>query len=293
MKRGTIDHPKMDELRVALGLPKWGAPGILETLWHWAAEYCPEGDIGRYSNETIARAIGWREEDADRLIQALVDTRWVDAPDVRTTCAQRAHAVRTLLIHDWPDHAEDNVHRRLARAGKRFADGTPPILTRLNATERARIKRTYKDSKSVRTSCAQSAHVVRTKCAEMRPALALASLKRDPSNDQPRPRITSDDRSPDSPDSPDIVSFQPSEIRLIADRMVEATGDESFGAPRSLRAIGEILRAGLGEELDAEVDHVTKDQDPALAAARGAAVVQDPARYMQHALGRLRQGSTI
>jgi len=296
VKRGTIDHPKMDELRLALDLPKWGAPGLLETLWHWAAEYCPEGDIGRYSAQTIARAIGWDEADADRLIEALVDTGWVDElPDeepteepVRTPCARRAHVVRRLVIHDWSTHAEDYVHLRLARSGRVFADGAMPKLTRLNATERRKIKRTYADSKSVRTACAQRAHVKRTACAEMRPALALSSLKRDQSNDLSDHLISG---AQNSSESPDIVGLQSQTIRSMASRMVEATGDASFERPGTLRAIGEILRAGRGEDLDAEVDHVAKDQDPALAAARGAAVVQEPARYMQSALKRLRSGA--
>lgn len=298
MKRGTIDHPKMDELRLALDLPKWGAPGLLETLWHWAAEYCPEGDIGRYSAQTIARAIGWDEADADRLIEALVDTGWVDAlPDeepteepVRTPCARRAHVVRRLVIHDWSTHAEDYVHLRLARSGRVFADGTMPKLTRLNATERRKIKRTYADSKSVRTACAQRAHVKRTACAEMRPALALSSLKRDQSNDLSDHLISGARHSSESSESPDIVGCQSTMIRSLASRMVEATGDASFERPRTLRVIAEIVAGGGGDELDAELDHVAKDQDPALAAARGAMPVQEPARYMQSTLHRLRQG---
>ena len=72
--------------------------------------------------------------------------------------------------------------------------------------------------------------------------------------------------------------------------MVEATGDASFERPGTLRVIAEIVAGGGADELDAELDHVAKDQDPALAAARGTTVVQDPTRYMQSALGRLRRG---
>jgi len=288
----------MDELRLALDLPKWGAPGLLETLWHWAAEYCPEGDIGRYSAQTIARAIGWDEAEADRLIEALVDTGWVDElpgeepteEPVRTACARRAHVVRRLVIHDWSTHAEDYVHLRLARSGRVFADGTMPKLTRLNATERRKIKRTYADSKSVRTACAQRAHVKRTACAEMRPALALASYSIDQPNDLSDHLISGDRPSSESPESPDIVGCQSTMIRSLASRMVEATGDASFERPGTLRVIAEIVAGGGADELDAELDHVAKDQDPALAAARGTAVVQDPTRYMQSALGRLRRG---
>ncbi len=288
MKRGTIEHPKMDVLRVALDLPKWGAPGLLETLWHWAAQYCPDGNLGRYSNVTIARAVGWPEEDADRLIAALVEAGWVDEemPE-EAPCARRAHAVRRLLIHDWSTHAEDYVHLRLARKIEVFADGKPPKLTRLNATERRKIKRAYTEKKSVRTECAQHAHAVRTECAEMRPAIAYSHRSSRLKTNDLSAHVESGD--PESSESPEIVGLQTDLVRRFAERMAEATGDSSFLRNGTLKAIGEILAAGRADDLDAEVDHVAKDQDPTLAEARGFAWVQEPAPYMQAALSRLRR----
>ena len=57
MKRGTPDHPKTLELADRLGLERWGAVGLLECLWHFAAHYAKRGDVGRFSDEAIARAM--------------------------------------------------------------------------------------------------------------------------------------------------------------------------------------------------------------------------------------------
>lgn len=164
MKRGTIAHPKMVELQALLDVPAYVPVGILESLWHWTARYCPQGDLGRYSNRIIAQAVGWPEEDADRLIEALLETGWIDA-----------HDVRRLVVHDWHEHADDSVHAFLARKTMRFATGQFPKTTRLPKAERARIKRTYKESESVRTESALAPTQKRTESAEKRSANALAN----------------------------------------------------------------------------------------------------------------------
>ena len=103
----------------ALSIPKWGAIGILEGIWHFAADYTPEGDIGRYADDAIAEFIGWDHElvDGAQLVQALVDTHWLDAND-------RSRVV----IHDWHDHAPEWVIKKLQRAQKTFVTGPHPRL---------------------------------------------------------------------------------------------------------------------------------------------------------------------
>jgi hypothetical protein len=105
MKRGTTGHPKTIELAKLLGVARWGAVGILESLWHFTAMYSPRGDIGQHAPDVIATSIGW-EGDPDALMKALVDARWVDACD--------EHG---LHVHDWPGHADQAVHRCPAVAG--------------------------------------------------------------------------------------------------------------------------------------------------------------------------------
>ena len=85
------------------------AIGYLEMLWHFTARYAPRGDIGRYPDKRIAAALDWVYHDPAKLVQGLVSARWVDG------CP-----VARLVVHDWPDHADEAVRKRLKRDGESF-----------------------------------------------------------------------------------------------------------------------------------------------------------------------------
>jgi len=72
---------------------------VLESLWHFTAQYAKRGDIGKWSDEEIASAIEW-EGDPTELISALVSARLLD-PDT----------TYRLLVHDWEAHADQTVAR--------------------------------------------------------------------------------------------------------------------------------------------------------------------------------------
>lgn len=110
MKRGTANHPKTIALAEQLNLERWGAVGILESLWHFCAEYCPRGDIGKFSNKVIATGLGWKG-DADSLIAGLREVGFLDACD--------CHRLR---IHDWPDHCDNGVRGRTQVASSGFCE---------------------------------------------------------------------------------------------------------------------------------------------------------------------------
>lgn len=114
MKRGTIEHPKTAELAAELDIPLLYAAGVLESLWHWTAKYCPRGDIGRYSNRAIASGIHWTG-DPDKLAEALVCSKWVDQSDEHR-----------LVVHDWADHCDNYTHDALKLSGQDFANGVAP-----------------------------------------------------------------------------------------------------------------------------------------------------------------------
>ena len=106
MKSGTLTKVKFARLARELGgLPRWQAVGILESIWNLTVENAPQGDIGRFSNADIAAAIEW-SGDPDKLITALVKTRWLDE-----------HAEHRLIVHDWAQHAPDFVKKRLKYQG--------------------------------------------------------------------------------------------------------------------------------------------------------------------------------
>lgn len=135
MKRGTPDHPKLKALMVALNVEKCTAVGVLEMLWHFTARYAADGDIGRFSDEQIAAAIGWTRRSGKAkvssgsfLVRALVDTRWLDGPYEVPMRSSRGHTEvhrRCLLVHDWEDHADQTLKRFLA--SRKLAFASPPL----------------------------------------------------------------------------------------------------------------------------------------------------------------------
>jgi hypothetical protein len=157
MKRDTPSHPKLVRLARALGVRRYVAVGVLQSLWDWAGRFCPTGDVGRHGFDVMADGIDYDGDPAE-LVDALVDTGWLDRFDDGR-----------VLLHAWPEHAEDSVHRHLARARMFFANGETPRLTRLSARERDPIEAFYSQhAHPVQPTCARRAH-------EMRPASASAS----------------------------------------------------------------------------------------------------------------------
>ena len=154
-------HPKTLDLQARLGILRYEACGILECLWQWTSQYCPAGDIGRFPDRMIAQGVEWPPDDAERLITAMREAGWIDA-----------HAVRRLIVHDWPEHCNDSVHLYLARRGMTFADDSVPKMTRLSQAERRRVAKTYATQDThahkMRIESAQNAHEKRTKSARMR-----------------------------------------------------------------------------------------------------------------------------
>src|ERR1019366_8326685 len=138
MKREAITHTKLKRLCRRLDLPVWQAVGLLEMLWHVTARETPRGDIGKLSDEDIALALDYRGNES-AMVQALIGSGWID-PDLE----------HRLLVHDWPDHADDGVHMKLARARQRFANGSSPKIGRLPHAERAQAEAFYG------TPCAQT-----------------------------------------------------------------------------------------------------------------------------------------
>jgi len=114
MKRGSIRNPKMLGLAKELRVHQAQAIGHLTALWEFTAEFAKAGDVGRYSNEAIARGSLW-DGDADSFVNALVVTRWLDENEKHR-----------LLVHDWAQHCEYSVSKFLFENKLRFADGSKP-----------------------------------------------------------------------------------------------------------------------------------------------------------------------
>lgn len=129
MKRGTPRNKKTKRLAKALGIPTWAAVGILEMLWHFTAEQSPAGDVGAWTDEEIAEELGWTGVVGGVAMPSLVPTLIAEG-------FLDEDAEHRLIVHGWSEHADDAVNAVLARAGRLFADGTMPKLTRLSKDER-------------------------------------------------------------------------------------------------------------------------------------------------------------
>ena len=110
MKRGCPRHPKVADLALRLGIPKYSAVGLLEMLWHFAAEFSPRGDIGRHSDAVIAESIEW-SGDPEILLAALIETHWVDPVELPDR----------LVLHDWHNHCDDYTKKKVKGLGVEFA----------------------------------------------------------------------------------------------------------------------------------------------------------------------------
>ena len=108
MKRGATDHPKVFDLCERLKIRRPAAIGYLELLFHFTAKYAPQGDVGRFSDKRIEAALDWPGA-AGKLVSALCEAGWIDRD-----------AEHRLVVHDWCDHADDSVKKRLARSGLQF-----------------------------------------------------------------------------------------------------------------------------------------------------------------------------
>ncbi len=108
MKRGTPRSPKLLHLCELLKVRVPTAVGYLELLWHFTAEFAPQGDIGRFDDRWIEAALFWSGRPG-HLLHCLAMSGWVDV-----------HPEWRLLTHDWHDHADDAVRKRLSRSSLQF-----------------------------------------------------------------------------------------------------------------------------------------------------------------------------
>lgn len=178
MKRGTPNHKKMYALAEALNIRQHAAAGIMEMLWHFGGDNTPEGDIGSIPDRKIAEALDWRGG-PKKLIDALAETKWLD----------RNETFR-LIIHDWPQHAEYEVCRKLIKSGKDF-------LSIYGVSVHDRVK-----SEKLRGSSAQMralSEEMRGESEDMRASREAKAVAKDlgsfeiqtknPESTSPRPRV--------------------------------------------------------------------------------------------------------
>ena len=124
MKHKTPDSMKFKRLMRRLRDSKRGVSGLLTLLWIAVQNNAKRGDIGQFSNEEIAIEVDW-EGDPDELVEALVETEWLDV-----------HPEHRLVIHDWHEHAPGYIHAWIKSQNTTFAnlDGDSTAVTTVETT---------------------------------------------------------------------------------------------------------------------------------------------------------------
>ena len=62
--------------------------GKLHRFWWWCVDYCEDGDLRKHNDTRIAQAMGVAIADARRLVEAMVESRWIDRQPY-------------FRVHDW------------------------------------------------------------------------------------------------------------------------------------------------------------------------------------------------
>jgi hypothetical protein len=129
--RGSLTHRKTRRLAQALRIAPCFALGIMEALWHVAAENAPSGAVGRMTDEDIAMEMFY-DDDPAKLIEALVVSGLLDRDPVHR-----------LVVHDWHIHSDDATDNKLARATQYYANGEMPRMRRIGHIERDKLEQKY------------------------------------------------------------------------------------------------------------------------------------------------------
>ncbi len=117
------EHRKMFACAELLGLSRKEMIGTLVSLWLWALDNAQDGSLGGVSNRTIASVCDWPERKADKLVEAMRISGWIDTgPD------------GSMIIHDWSDYAGKLMDRREKdRERKRKTNSKPTETERTSA----------------------------------------------------------------------------------------------------------------------------------------------------------------
>lgn len=271
MKRGTDGLLKFKQLQRDLGLTRYECKGLLQDLWDFTAANATAGDIGKFSDDEIAHELEWRGEPRE-LLEALVARRWLDV-----------HSEHRLVVHDWPDHCEDWVHMRLARAVEVFANGTVPKLTKIGKSERETIRAKWCEVWGLDPMDVRRAHGVRTTAAK--PGLA----KPKPNADTNRAHTvrTDERRSTDPSHIQDELHLAGSVYgRNLAQRILAVTGEPAFMERHYERLFDVMAQHGGFDTFQEAVEWIEKSTDPIQRARKDIGELHSPGAYIQSACER-------
>lgn len=113
LKRNFREHPKVLRLAIELqlsedeGISYLAAKGAVINLWLWALEFARDGDLTRFNDYEVGRAMGLPFKHYDGIIPVLVGVGLVDKS-----------AKGELTIHDWGENAVKYLKQNAERQTK-------------------------------------------------------------------------------------------------------------------------------------------------------------------------------
>lgn len=135
-KRGTLEHPKNRRLARALGTIPGVTLGLIESLWHYVAQWHSHGRLTRLDlEEALDRSGGWLAMfKVEQLIEAMThpDYRWLDLL-----------GDGSYYVHDWHEHCEDAVHAKLYRRLELFGNGSRPQPKKVDLKTRKELDKAW------------------------------------------------------------------------------------------------------------------------------------------------------
>lgn len=165
-KRGTLEHPKNRRLARTLKTNPGTTLGLLETLWHRAAQFHSNGTMSKLDLYDAFDAGGWLDMySSEELIQALTKDEhcWIDLlPD------------GNYYIHDWHLHCDDSTHAKLYRTLTTFGNGRKPLPRKVDKREQESLEIEWRISAA--ESCPSAAESRRSAESGSLPCPSLPSL---------------------------------------------------------------------------------------------------------------------
>jgi len=117
-------HRKIISMSAALDVQRMSCVGHMISLWCWALDNAPDGDLSDTGDVVIATAAEW-PGDADQFLAALIKVGFLDQDG------------NTLTIHNWYQYAGRLIERRLKDAERkrkeRLSEGHPTDVQRMSS----------------------------------------------------------------------------------------------------------------------------------------------------------------
>lgn len=134
------EHKKMFKCAEILNISRIEMIGTLVCLWLWSLDNAEDGSLADVSNRTIACVCGFPEKKAQKLVDSLFETGFLDKDEERNC----------YVIHDWNEYAgklmdrrkNDRERKKNSSGNKKISVGIP-LEFQGNSSENPALEKEY------------------------------------------------------------------------------------------------------------------------------------------------------